>query len=156
MPLYLCRWENGDFSIIQAKSKDHALEMLDEIDNAEGLPLYPITDFMAHFRLTDEGTVELEEFGEEFGDHVRERVHPFLGGLDVSPYDPSPEDKGRIEAAVQQERAWLKAKKAPEPDTEIGKQVKAQLDMPTAVVNRQVRTVAREVLRETKPKGKPN
>ena len=156
MPLYLCRWENGDFSIIQAKSKDHALEMLDEIDNAEGLPLYPITDFMAHFRLTDEGTVELEEFGEEFGDHVRERVHPFLGGLDACPYEPSPEDKELIEAAVQQERAWLKAKKAPEPDTEVGKKVKAQLDMPTAVVNRQVRRVAREVLRETKPKGKPN
>jgi hypothetical protein len=67
--------------------------------------------------------------------------------------DPSPGNKERIEAAVQQERAWLKAKKAPEPDTEIGKQVKAQLDMPTAVVNRQVRRVAREVLRETKPKG---
>ena len=81
MPLYLCRWENGDFSIVQARSKDHALEMLDEIDNAEGLPLYPITDnFMAHFRLTDEGIVEIKEFGEEFGEHVRERVHPFLGG----------------------------------------------------------------------------
>jgi hypothetical protein len=156
MPLYLCRWENGDFSIVQAKNKDHALEMLDEINNAEGLPLYPITDFMAHFRLTGGGTVELEGFGEEFGDHVRERVHPFLGDLGLSLYDPSPGDKERIEAAVQQERAWLKAKKAPEPDTEIGKLVKAQLDMPTAVVNRQVRHVAREVLRQTKPKGKPN
>jgi hypothetical protein len=113
MPLYLCRWENGDFSIVQAKSKDHALEMLDEIDNAEGLPLYPISDFMAHFRLTDAGTIELEEFGEEFGEHVRERVHPFLGELDLSPYDPSPADKERTEVAVQQERAWLQAKRRP-------------------------------------------
>lgn len=156
MPLYLCRWENCDFSIVHAKSKDHALEMLDEIDNAEGLPLYPITDFMAHFRLTNQGRVELEGFGEEFGDHVREQVHPFLGGLDVSPDDPSPEDQERIEAAVQQERAWLKAKKAPEPQTELGKQIKGQLDMPTAVFNRHVRSVAQEVLCETRPKGKPN
>lgn len=156
MALYLCRWENGDFSIVQARNKDHALEMLDEMDNAEGLPLYPITDFMAHFRLTDEGTVEFEGFGEYFSDHVREQVHPILGALDVFPFDASPEDKERISAAVGQERNRLKAKEAAEPDTEIGKQVKAQLDMPTAVVNRQVRRVAREVLRETRPKGKPN
>jgi hypothetical protein len=156
MPLYLCRWENGDFSIIQAQNKDDALEMLDEIANAEGLPLHPIRDFMVHFRLTDEGTVELEGFGEEFGDHVRERVHPVLGKLGVSPYDSSPEDKERIKAAVRKERDWLKARKAPEPETELGKQIKAQLDMPAAVVNRQVRRVAREVLRDSKPKGKPN
>jgi len=40
---------------------------------------------MVHFRLTDEGTVELEGFGEVFGDYVRERVHPVLGALGISP-----------------------------------------------------------------------
>jgi hypothetical protein len=68
MGLYLCRWENGDFSVIQANNKDDALEMLDEVANAEGLPLYSIKDFMVHFRLTDEGMIELEDFGEEFGE----------------------------------------------------------------------------------------
>jgi hypothetical protein len=34
---------------------------------------------MAHFRLSDDGTIELEGFGEEFGLTVRERVHPILG-----------------------------------------------------------------------------
>ncbi len=156
MALYLCRWQHGDFSVVQANNKEHAVEMLDEVANAEGMPLYAIKDFMVHFRLTDEGTVELEGFGESFGDHVRERVHPVLGELDVSPYDAAPEDKARIKAAVQLERDRLKAGPAPEPDTELGKQIKAQTDMPTSFINRQIRTAAGEVLRKTKPKGKPN
>jgi hypothetical protein len=130
--------------------------MLDEEANAEGLPLHAITDFMVHFRLTDEGTVELEGFGEEFGDYVRERVHPVLGALDVSPYDAAPEDRRGIHAAVEQERARLKAASSDEPDTEAGKQLKEQMDLPTSVVNRHVQKVAREVLRKSRPKGKPN
>ena len=51
MALYICRWENGDFSVVQAESKEHAIEMMDDVANAEGLPLYEITDFMVHFRL---------------------------------------------------------------------------------------------------------
>jgi len=156
MALYLCRWENGDFSVIQAKNKEHAIEILDEVANAEGLPVYAITGFMAHFRLTDEGIVELEGFGEVFGDHVRERVHPILGELDVSPFDAAPEDEARIKAAVELERGWLKATPAPEPDTELGKRIKAQMDLPTSVINRRIRASAREVLKKAKPKGKPN
>ncbi|MGA2260261.1 MAG: hypothetical protein ABSH28_02360 [Acidobacteriota bacterium] len=38
MALYLCRWEKGDFSIIQTKNREHAIEMLDKVANAEGLP----------------------------------------------------------------------------------------------------------------------
>jgi hypothetical protein len=38
MALFDCRWENGDFSIVQAKDKEHAIEMPDEVANAEGLP----------------------------------------------------------------------------------------------------------------------
>ena len=156
MGLYLCRWEIGDFSVVQAKSKEHAIEMLDEVANAEGLPLYAIADFMAHFRLSDEGKVEFEEFGEEFGNHVRERVHPILGELDVSPYDAGPEDRSRIKTAVGLERNRLKAKPAPEPDTELGKRIKAEMDLPTSVINRHIKASATELLRKTRPKGKPN
>lgn len=156
MALYVCRWENGDFSVVQAKSKEHAIEMLDEVANAEGLPLYPVKDFMVHFRLTDEGAVVLEQFGEEFADHVREHIHPILGGLDVSSYEAAPEDKSRIQAAVELERGRVKAKPAPEPDTELGKRMKAEMDLPTSVVNRQVQAATSEVLRKSYPKGKPN
>jgi len=29
-PLYHCRWLNGDFSVLMAQDKEHAIEMLDE------------------------------------------------------------------------------------------------------------------------------
>jgi hypothetical protein len=156
MALYLCRWENGDFSVVQAGNKEKAIEMLDEEANAEGMPLYRIADFMVHFRLTDEGTVEFEGFGEEFGAHVRERVHPALGELGVSPYDAAPEDRDRIRMAVQTERTRLQAAPTPEPGTEIGKRIKAETDLPTSIINRHVQIEARRILRKSKPKGKPS
>ncbi len=45
MPLYLCRWPNGDCSVVWASTKGAAVELLDEIANAEGCPLTPIQDF---------------------------------------------------------------------------------------------------------------
>ena len=39
MPLYLCRWPNGDCSVVWAANKGEAIELLDEVDNAEGCPL---------------------------------------------------------------------------------------------------------------------
>jgi hypothetical protein len=156
MGLYLCRWVNGDFSVVQAESKEHAIEMLDEVANAEGLSLYAIADFMVHFRLSDEGTVELDGFGEEFDEYVRERVHPILGELDVSPYDAGLEDMPRIKNAVELERCRLKAKPAPEPDTELGKRIKAEMDLPTSVINRHIKESATDLLQRIKPKGKPN
>jgi hypothetical protein len=93
---------------------------VDEEANPERLPLYAIAEFMAHFRLTDEGIVELEGFAEAFGDHVRE------------------------------------TKPAPESDTELGKRIKSQTDLPTSVINQHIQTTASEVLRKIKPKGKPN
>ena len=37
MPVYLCRWPNGEVSIVQARDKTDAIFRLDEFDNAEGL-----------------------------------------------------------------------------------------------------------------------
>jgi hypothetical protein len=156
MALYLCRWENGDFSVVQANDKQHAIEMLDEVGNAEAMPVYRITEFLAHFRLTDEGTIELEEFGEGFEEHIWERVYPALAGIGVSLTGATPENEAKIKAAVQFERERVKPKSHPEPDTELGKLLKAQTDAPTSVINRHVQTMARKFLRESKPKGKPN
>ena len=64
MPLYLCRWKNGDCSFVQAANKGEAVEILDEIGNAEGCPLTPVQDFMVHFRVSDTGELDFEEFGE--------------------------------------------------------------------------------------------
>ncbi|MDA2925243.1 hypothetical protein MYX65_11450 [Acidobacteria bacterium AH-259-L09] len=62
MPLYMCRWENGDVSFVWAVKKDAAIEALDEVANAEGYPIIPIHDFMVHFHLTDDGELQFEGF----------------------------------------------------------------------------------------------
>ncbi len=49
MPLYLCRWPNGDCSIVWARNKDEAVIELDQVGNAEGCPLIPLHEFQVHF-----------------------------------------------------------------------------------------------------------
>ena len=55
MPVYACRWPNGDFSVVQALDKEAAIIKLDEMDNAEGCPLIKLDECQVHFRLTDDG-----------------------------------------------------------------------------------------------------
>jgi hypothetical protein len=64
MAIYLCRWPNGDFSIVNAKSKDNAIEMLDEWGNAEQAFISRMADCMLDFRLGDNGRIELANMGE--------------------------------------------------------------------------------------------
>ncbi len=35
MAVFLCRWPNGDISIVSARNKDDAIVKLDEIGNAD-------------------------------------------------------------------------------------------------------------------------
>jgi hypothetical protein len=51
MAIYLCRWPNGDFSIVNAKTKGEAIEMLDEWGNAERAIISRMTGCMFDFRL---------------------------------------------------------------------------------------------------------
>jgi hypothetical protein len=83
--MYICRWQNGDFSAVYARSREHAITLLDEVDNAELGELFTAKDFMVHFRLRKEAAdfdevvpVELEAFGEATEDVVCERVYPIF------------------------------------------------------------------------------
>ncbi len=83
MPLYICRWQNGDFSVVQAKSKEHATILLDQVDNADLGELFPVKEFLVNFRLKKEVDdmdefipVELESFGEGTDDMLADRVYP--------------------------------------------------------------------------------
>lgn len=156
MPLYVCRWQNGDFSVVQANNKEHAIEMLDEAENAEGLPLYAISDFMVHFRLADSGEIELQAFGDDFDDFLHDHIYPTLSEVQMSFEGDAWADDPRIKAAVEAERNRIKPKATDDPDTEIGRKLKAETDLPTSVVNRTVRAKTREILKNTKIKGKPS
>ena len=52
MPVYMCRWENGEVCFLSAKSKKDACLLLDEFAEVEPDDLHPVSDFMLSFKLT--------------------------------------------------------------------------------------------------------
>ena len=83
MPLFICRWQNGDFSAVSASSREEAMELLDEVGNADVADLFIAKSFMVHFQLNKEVDhleepvpVSFEGFGEETYDTLCERVYP--------------------------------------------------------------------------------
>jgi hypothetical protein len=68
MAMFLCRWPNGDFSIVSAATKSDAVELLDEWGNAEQASLTRMPDCMFDFRLSDSGAIELADIGEATDD----------------------------------------------------------------------------------------
>ncbi len=103
MPLYLCRWPNGDSSFVSATSKEAAVEALDEVDNAEGCPLSVVRHFMVHFRLAEDGTFEFESFGEATEEALRQ-AYPILDQTvdQILEDDPSFELHSRSTPAQEQ------------------------------------------------------
>jgi hypothetical protein len=108
VPLYICRWQNGDFSAVSAASKEDAIILLDEVDNAEVAELFPVKNFMVHFRLKKEADdldemvpVELEDFGEDTMDMLCERVYPIYHKISMAVEEELPEDET---AEIPQER----------------------------------------------------
>lgn len=108
MPLYICRWQNGDFSAVSAASKEEAIVLLDEMGDAELAELFPVKNFMVHFRLKKEADdkeelvpVEFEEFGENTMDMLCERVYPIYYKVSMEVEKDWPEDET---AEVPQEK----------------------------------------------------
>jgi hypothetical protein len=57
MAIYLCRWPNGDFSIVSASNKNHAIELLDEFGSAEYTKLMRMPDCLLDFSLNPMGAL---------------------------------------------------------------------------------------------------
>ena len=159
MPLFICRWQNGDFSAVSAASKTDAIELLDEVGNAEVCELFTVKNFMVHFRLkqeTDEVDdfvpVELEGFGEETVDILSERVYPayFKAAITEGENWPDEEEDSQekvtavlqnLNAALVKERTRQWGAKEPEisDDPEAAHLQKAGLDLPKTVAERTVK-----------------
>jgi hypothetical protein len=77
VPVFLCRWPNGDLSFVSFENEEDAIVMLDEWDNAELAELTQVEDFMVDFSLTDRGELELQAFGEHSEDDIRDRPIQF-------------------------------------------------------------------------------
>ncbi len=97
MSLFICRWQNGDFSVVKAASRDEAMELLDEVGNADVADLFTAEKFMVHFQLKTEVDnmedgmpVELEGFGEEAFEMICKRIYPVYDKASSSVIDDLP------------------------------------------------------------------
>jgi hypothetical protein len=98
MPLFICRWQNGDFSAVSAASRDEAMGLLDEVGNADVGDLFTVKNFtMVHFQLKTEADnmeepvpVELEGFGDGTYEMLCERVYPVYSKVSGKVVDDLP------------------------------------------------------------------
>jgi hypothetical protein len=167
MPLFLCRWPNGDCSVVLARTKDDAIVELDQVGNAEDCPITQVRTFQVHFALTNQGDLALERFGEGTKEDVFAFAYPLLEnaldeayrGEGYADYESLPPDRrAAIVGAVEQERGrlGLEGVATPEPQTELGRDVKGRTDMPTILIDRLVRKHATKTLKNFKDRGKPS
>jgi hypothetical protein len=111
VPTYLCRWPNGDCSVVSARNKDDAISALDEVGSARPEWLRPIDHFVVHFQLTDEGELGLEAFGEKTVDDISD-AYPALVDT-MRRFQEGEATAAELKVAVQIERERVK-----DPDAE--------------------------------------
>lgn len=166
MPLFLCRWLNGDCSVVWAPNKHDAIVELDQVGNAEACPITQIRSFQVHFVLNDQGKLALEAFGEGTEEEMISFAYPVLAKAlsDArheeagETYEDLPPDRlAAIAKAIEAERHRIARDQtqAPEPVTALGRDVKKQTDVPTVLVDRIVRQVATQKLKGFRGRGSP-
>jgi hypothetical protein len=165
MAIYLCRWPNGEFSVVAAKTKGDAIVMLDEWRNAEQASLTRMLDCMFDFRLGDDGQIELANIGESTHDCIMETCYPELNKAfataewDETGLDHSEKGHKQIREAVESERTrlWDSQPPAKEAQTGVGREIQKQIGAASVVVNRIVQEAAKQRLKSKEGEGKkPN
>jgi hypothetical protein len=163
--LYLCRWPNGEFSLVKADDRKDAVVQLDEWAGAEPAWLAPVDTFMVDFRLNDRGEIELAEFGEQTAEFIWETCYPeldqVLSSEDVLKHlsgKRSQKAANKIRRAVEHERKRLwNAQGNPTPaKTALGRELQKRLGTVGPVADRYVEMAANEILRAKGGNGKPN
>jgi hypothetical protein len=162
--VYLCRWPNGDFSLVTADTRREALVALDEWGGAHPTQLFPTDSCLVDFTLNDQGEIELQQFGEETEHFIwgtcYPELHTFLSS--VLPEDGgecSGEVKEGISRAVQHERArlWGNQPECPQAKTEFGRTLQKRLRTVGPVADYYVEEMAKRILQSKDDKGgKPN
>ena len=170
MPLFICRWQNGDFSAVSASSREEAVELLDEVGNADVAELFTAKRFMVHFQLkkqVDSGEepapVDLEGFGEETYDTLCERVYPVYSKAsmgvqnDLLANDDVPKEAYDralkvLNDALAAERMRNRDSKKPElsDDPDVA-ELQKQVDVPRRMAEQAVRERRRRAMSEMPP-----
>jgi hypothetical protein len=163
--LYLCRWPNGEFSLVKADNRKDAVVQLDEWAGAEPAWLVPVGTCMADFRLKDHGEIELAEFGEETAEFIWEKCYPeldqVLSSEDVLKHLSGKRSRtaaNKIQRAVEHERKrlWNSQGERTPAKTALGRELQKRLGTVGPVADRYVEIAANEILRTKGGNGKPN
>ena len=161
MRVFAVRSVDGQLGIVAARNKVDAVERLDEFANFEGCPIRELPELMLLLDMDDEGAFRLEHVGEEMDDAIRTFAYPLVEKAlrDVldqqedghrDPIDRNGQTLAQeelIRKAVEAERERVRRKRMAEPLTERGREMKRQLDLPTSLIRKQERWVARAVMR---------
>jgi hypothetical protein len=168
MPLFVCRWENGDFSAVSAPSREAAIELLDEVGNAEDCEVFVVKDFMVHFQLEKKvealhGSVPvlLEGFGEKTQEMLLERVYPIYDKLFSEAMEGLDDEAstGKAEAGrkavndaltTERNRLWGAKERKLSGDADVAKLQEAG-DLPKISAERVVKEHRRRRILETPP-----
>ena len=114
MPVYMCRWENGEVSFVSARSKRDACLLLDEFAAVEPEDLHEAEDFTLGFALSDDGGVVLSDLGEATREFFEEKIYPVLyqakQKAEREVEEPVKNGGPEIRAAVEKERTRLQGK----------------------------------------------
>jgi hypothetical protein len=164
--MYLCRWPNGEFSLVKAETQRDALVQLDEWAGAHPSFLAPLYTCMVDFRLNDRGEIELNEFGEETERVVWEHCYPGLNRILSNPKlaltgnrKHDREAKNQIRRAVRHERTrlWKNQLESPPAKTDAGRRFQEQMRTVGPVADYYIEQTAKEILEsEAGENGKPN
>lgn len=163
MAMYLCRWPNGDFSVVSARTKSDAIVMLDEWGNADQATITRMTDCMFDFRLDDDGRVQVADIGEATEEFIMETCYPELQKALSAAESESAENplkyQEQISEAVERERnrLWDNQPDPKPAETQTGRDIQRQLGAAGVVVNRIMREVVNKRLQSREGEGKkPN
>jgi hypothetical protein len=138
-PPMICRWPNGDISLVAAQNRTEADDLLDDVGNPDGAQLLPLSHPIAiHFSLkkaSPEGSIanalELDDpgFNDDLMVSISERAYPILGEV----LDNPESTQEMIDAAIEQERAPIGEKKPEVSDHPGAALVQTTMELPKSV-----------------------
>ena len=158
--VYVCRWPNGDSSIVMAGSKREAMIALDEWDAADPSWLTPMDACLIDFRLNNRGEIEFAQFGWETANFLWEKCYPVLDEVRTRYVgDRSRRANDEIKRAVKRERNRLRGNGPPalSAKTEVGRELQRRLGAAGPVADHYVEQFASHLLKSSAgKKGKPS
>ncbi len=106
MKVFICRWQNGNLSIVGARDPEDAISILDELGDATDAELFETKNLLIDFELDDNGHLELQQFGEELDGLILEKAYPLL--LQARMNNDDDETDFPEAAEAERERLWPK------------------------------------------------